>query len=146
MALRDLIFRFFLGVWDCPNSQHPPGGSWGACICARKLTGKPKWWIPKIRGTSLGFPIIRIMVFWGLYLGSPILGKYQIVPYKDHSPSKRGLYGYMGFHVSLECIGRDKCKSSILHPVPKEENYIQQSSFYPEPIPLQSPPQTHPKP
>ena len=62
----------------------------------------------------------------------------QIVHYKDHSPSNRGLHGYMGFHVSLgECIGRDKCKSSILHPVSKEKNYIQQSSFYPEPIPLQ---------
>ena len=26
---------------------------------------------PKIRGTILGVPILRIIVFWGLYLGFP---------------------------------------------------------------------------
>ena len=29
------------------------------------------WEFPKIRGTFLGFPIIRTVVFWGLYLGPP---------------------------------------------------------------------------
>ena len=33
---------------------------------------------PKIRGTFLGVPIIRITVFWGLYWGPPILGNYHI--------------------------------------------------------------------
>ena len=33
---------------------------------------------PKIRGTFLGVPIIRSIVFWGLYGGSLILGNYQI--------------------------------------------------------------------
>ena len=37
-----------------------------------------KWGFPKIRGTLLGVPMIRIIVFWGLYLGAPILGNYQI--------------------------------------------------------------------
>ena len=32
---------------------------------------------PKIRGTFLGVPIIRIVVYWGLYWGPPILGNYQ---------------------------------------------------------------------
>ena len=29
------------------------------------------------RGTILGVPIIRTIVFWALYWGPPILGKYQ---------------------------------------------------------------------
>ena len=33
---------------------------------------------PKIRGTILGVPIIRIIVFWGVYWGPLILGNYQI--------------------------------------------------------------------
>ena len=39
----------------------------------------PKWEFPKIRGTFLGVPIIRPIVFWGLYWGPPILGTYQIL-------------------------------------------------------------------
>ena len=34
------------------------------------------WGFPKIRGTFLGVPIVRIIVFGGLYWGSPIQGKY----------------------------------------------------------------------
>ena len=29
--------------------------------------------VPKIRGTILGVPIIRTIIFWGLYWGPPIL-------------------------------------------------------------------------
>ena len=36
----------------------------------------PKWGFPKIRGTILGVPVLRIIVFWGLYWGLPILGNY----------------------------------------------------------------------
>ena len=32
------------------------------------------WGIPKIRGTILGVPIIRITVYW-VYIGDPHLGK-----------------------------------------------------------------------
>ena len=32
---------------------------------------------PKIRGTFLGIPIIRTIVYWGLYWGSLILGNYR---------------------------------------------------------------------
>ena len=38
----------------------------------------PIWGFPKISGTLLGVPIIRTIVYWGLYWGSPYLGK---VPY-----------------------------------------------------------------
>ena len=38
-----------------------------------------KWVFPKIRGTILGVPVIRTIVFWALYWGPPILGKYQMV-------------------------------------------------------------------
>ena len=33
--------------------------------------------VPKIRGTFLGVPIIRIIIFLGLYWGPPILGSYH---------------------------------------------------------------------
>ena len=33
---------------------------------------------PKIRGTILGGPTIRTIVFWGLEWGTPILGNYHI--------------------------------------------------------------------
>ena len=36
------------------------------------------WGFPKIRGTFLGVPTIRTIVFWGLYWGPLILGKYHI--------------------------------------------------------------------
>ena len=39
------------------------------------------WGFPKIRGTLLGgggVPIIRTIVFGGLYWGPPILGNYHI--------------------------------------------------------------------
>ena len=31
-----------------------------------------------VLGTFLGVPIIRTIVFWGLYWGPPILGNYQV--------------------------------------------------------------------
>ena len=36
------------------------------------------WEFPKIKGTFLGVPIIRTIVFWGLYWGPFILGNYHI--------------------------------------------------------------------
>ena len=36
------------------------------------------WGFPKIRGTLLGVPIIRTIVFWGLYWGPLILGNYHL--------------------------------------------------------------------
>ena len=33
---------------------------------------------PKIRGSLLGVSIIRIIVFWNLYLGTPMLGNYYM--------------------------------------------------------------------
>ena len=37
------------------------------------------WRFPKIRGTLLGIPIIRNILFWGLYWGPLISGNYHIV-------------------------------------------------------------------
>ena len=36
------------------------------------------WEFPRIRGTFLGVPIIRIIIYWGLYWGPLILGNYHI--------------------------------------------------------------------
>ena len=44
-----------------------------------KATNVDKTWgVPKIRGTILGVLIIRIVVYWGLYWGSPTLGNYHL--------------------------------------------------------------------
>ena len=37
------------------------------------------WGFPKIRGTFLGFLIIRTIVFWGPYWGPLILENYDIL-------------------------------------------------------------------
>ena len=62
----------------CVSNSHPPhtglqeaAGKSGkrqklSCACSRI------WGFPKIRGTSLGVPIIGIIVYWGLYWGSLI--------------------------------------------------------------------------
>ena len=34
--------------------------------------------VSKIRGGLLGVPIMRIIVFWGLYWGPLVLGNYHI--------------------------------------------------------------------
>ena len=39
---------------------------------------QPNWWFTKIRGTLLGVPIVRIIVFWDLHWGPLILGNYQL--------------------------------------------------------------------
>ena len=39
------------------------------------------WGLPKIRGTILVVPIIRTIVYWGLYWGPLILGSYHIGVY-----------------------------------------------------------------
>ena len=38
----------------------------GDCVRLHGFFGR-KWGFPKIRGTILGVPIIRTIVFWGLY-------------------------------------------------------------------------------
>ena len=66
------------------------------------------WWLPKIMGTFLGVPIIRTIVFWGLYWGAPVLGNYHM-----NMRSMRGLwplgcgsgssrYMYMSFYIRHE--------------------------------------------
>ena len=45
----------------------------------RPCGGFPLWGFPKIRGTILGVPRIRTIVFWGLYWGPPILGNYRVL-------------------------------------------------------------------
>ena len=39
---------------------------------------RDNWVFPKIRDTFLGVPIIKIIVFWRLYWGPPIMGNYQL--------------------------------------------------------------------
>ena len=39
------------------------------------------WEFPRLRGTILGVPIKRTIVFWGLYWGPLILGNYHITEF-----------------------------------------------------------------
>ena len=39
---------------------------------------RPIWGFPKIKGTFLGVPIVRTIVYWGLYWGTLILGNYHL--------------------------------------------------------------------
>ena len=47
------------------------GGGGGAFLAAT-------WRFPKIKGTLLGGPIMRTIVFWGLYWRPPIWGNYHL--------------------------------------------------------------------
>ena len=47
------------------------------------------WGFTKIRDTFLGAPVIRIVVFWGLYWGLPILGKLPYIYIYIHLESSR---------------------------------------------------------
>ena len=40
--------------------------------------------VPKLGGTILGVISMRTIVFWGLYLGSLILGNYHVYVYYAH--------------------------------------------------------------
>ena len=43
-----------------------------------RLRAEETWKFPKIRGTILGVPIVRTIVFGSLYWGPPILGNYHL--------------------------------------------------------------------
>ena len=55
------------------------------------------WVAPKIRGTFLGVPIIRTIVFWGLYWGPLSLGNYHV--------EFRAWFKLLGFRVCFRCKG-----------------------------------------
>ena len=71
---------------------------------------KAKRVFPKIRGTSLGVPMMRTVVFWGLYRGPLILGNYRIA--WSFLPRHRGLqaqnsswYSLAFFSSHVRCRG-----------------------------------------
>ena len=41
------------------------------------LEATNNWVFPKIRGKFLGVPIIRTIVYWGLFWGTPYFGKLR---------------------------------------------------------------------
>ena len=66
-----------------PKRAHPENGSYTSlqprpeAYLPKFRTSKPRF--PNIRGTFLGVPTIRTIVYLGLYWGPPILGKYHIL-------------------------------------------------------------------
>ena len=59
------------------------------------------WEFPKIRGTILGVPIIRTIVFWGLYWGTLIWGNYHVglIRIKSRELEKWNLLHYSRFTI-----------------------------------------------
>ena len=60
-------------------------------------------------GTFLGVPIIRTIIFWGLYWGPPVLGNYHIIIPETYNHDKVAtsvcLYIEVGRSVlSLVCL------------------------------------------
>ena len=54
------------------------------CIGLKKFEGVGHTWgFPKIRGTILGVPVMRAIVFWGLYRVPLIFGNYHIFGAED---------------------------------------------------------------
>ena len=70
-----------LSYTQCVNSSkhfQMPGGK---CACEADALHRghgQNWGVPKIKGTPLEVPIIRTIVFWGLYWGPLLLGNYQL--------------------------------------------------------------------
>ena len=67
-----------------------------------------KWGFPKIKGTFLGVPIIRTIVYWGLYWGPLILGSYQVeavvkAASVHRSPSPPSFFSFAV--LPLKCAG-----------------------------------------
>ena len=50
----------------------------GRRCCVPREVSCGIWGFPKIRGTILGVPIRRTIVYWGLYWGPPISGNYHM--------------------------------------------------------------------
>ena len=98
-----------------------------------------RWRFPKIMGTILGVPIIRTIVFGGLYWGPPILGNYHI--YTRHlRPHVFVTSPYMP-PKKLVCISLSFCRFHlILHSwgqVPKP------LALLPKPLTLHIPVEPH---
>ena len=69
-------------VFGLRGGSGPGLGSTVANLSFFFLGGGVIWEFPKTRGTILGVPIIRIIVFWGLYWGPFILGNCHFAPSK----------------------------------------------------------------
>ena len=92
----------------------------------------PLWGFPKIRGTFLGVPIIRIIVFGGLYiLGSPSFGK---LPYS--CATTLNLQGSVrkpeleGAPYALPVALPSRCPAETLNPKPGFWGALDRESYW----------------
>ena len=67
-----------LGKRSTNNSSWERVSGFGLQVVQQSLT----WEFPKIRGTFLGLPIMRTIIYLGLYWGPPILGKFHFALFK----------------------------------------------------------------
>ena len=52
-------------------------GHWSSLEATAAVSSYPIWRFPKLGVLFWGVPILRIIVFWGLYWGPLILGNYH---------------------------------------------------------------------
>ena len=95
-----------------------------AAPCSKEPT---IWGFPKIRGTILGVPIIRTIVFWSLYWGPPILRNYHIVALAGSSSISLVL------HVCIHALGCYCVHSMTVNSLPSNPLHSPRkiSSLYP---------------
>ena len=75
------------------------------------------WGFPQIRGTSLGVPIIRIIVFWGLYWGPPILGNYHMVVSRGRRPRLTTVTYFTILSLGARREGSPRASISFVQPL-----------------------------
>ena len=80
---------YHLKGWGHSSWAAPPSGGLGAegALPFCRVLGLQEGYggLPKIRASYLGVPIIRTLVFWGLFWGPPILGNSHIEPYQGYA-------------------------------------------------------------
>ena len=65
-------------VYHLPNKQQQWRSGLDSAGLHAAILARFMWGFPKIEGTLLGVPIIRIIVYWGLYWGPLILRNYHV--------------------------------------------------------------------
>ena len=82
------------------TTTEPETATSNPCLKTDPKAPRTIWGFPKILGTLLGVPVIRTIVFWGLYWGPLILGNYHL-----------GLYGRkVGALVRVQKPSGTPCK------------------------------------
>ena len=80
LGLRGLGFKTIKVLTECSAAHMGLRGVTGSFRTRGEVDAQAaEAMVPKIRGTILGIPIIRIIVYCGLYMGVPYFGKLPLL-------------------------------------------------------------------